>query len=91
MKNTVVARNYAEALLVLAQKANAVERCGELNAFHDIRFQPEAFSDQSCVSCDADDPEAVLVRMKLRQIGGQHDGLTLAGAHLADRCANFIL
>ena len=30
MRNTVVARNYAEALLVVAQQENAVERCGEL-------------------------------------------------------------
>lgn len=30
MRNTVVARNYAEALIAVAQKENAVERFGEL-------------------------------------------------------------
>ncbi len=30
MKNTVVARNYAEALIAVARKENAVERFGEL-------------------------------------------------------------
>lgn len=30
MKDTVVARNYAEALIAVAQKENTVERCGDL-------------------------------------------------------------
>jgi hypothetical protein len=62
-----------------------------LDPFRGFRAEPHALGDQPGVACDAHQAQAVLVRVLLGEVGGQHDGLALARAHLPHGRSHLVL
>jgi hypothetical protein len=74
-----------------ADLADIVQRGRNFDAFHNFRRQLHFLSDHLCVSRNPDDPEALLMRVVLRQVGSEHDGLTFAITELPHRRSDFSL